>query len=138
MKKIILLSFLCIFVTAPVLAKIVSMSMNSSIDSQEEATPPSKEDIHAAILDKNQSLPKTDRFNSDFSVASTKKIDGWWYIATITIDNVQQSLLLAVHSNGHIRVLTLPGETLPYYNISGSQGVPYDVIDELNKLNTGD
>ena len=43
-------------------------------------------------------------------------------------------LLVKYHDGPNsIKIVTNPGETLPFYNISDSDGVPYSVIDTYNK-----
>lgn len=73
-------------------------------------------------------------------VSSFKHLHKWWYIVMVKYANYGKvspnpaPMLIAKYYNGEggSQVVTDPGEQLPLYNISDSQGIPYNVIDEYN------
>lgn len=138
MRKIIIISVICVFLLAPVLAKITSIYIQNSSEPQTSSQLLTKDEATTAIKNKNSSLPTSQKFSSNFSVVSIKRTTKWWYIVTIKLNNINQPLLISKFNDNTVRVVTLPGESLPYYNMSGGLGVPYETIDELNKYNAGD
>jgi hypothetical protein len=139
-----------IFVAAPLAAvALASANQRNTVVAnapQKDATKASKEELLTAATSYNDSLPDNQKYVGDIgSIVSYKVIDDWWYVAVVRIPYektnssdkgyVDTAMLFSKFTNrpDSINVVTKPGELFPYQNISGNRGVPYEVIEELNK-----
>lgn len=133
MRKAVIIAMVCIFLVAPALAKLASSYLSQPAQPQQQnLTPVTNEQVKEALIAKNRSLPTDKKFNEDFTVESLKKMHEWWYIATIDINGFSRPVMLSNFTDKKVDVVAGPNSGLPYYNISNSQGVPYDVIEAFN------
>lgn len=143
MKRIIIISVICIFILAPMSAwLVVTMKPDYQIPNK-EVTPATKAELSAAIDKNSQALPESQRYYTVRDIVSFEQIEKWWYLLKVSVYNTGQEdggtsemFMLVVkfkNSPESIKVVVHPGDSLYYTNISGGLGVPYDVIDKLNK-----
>lgn len=144
MRRMIIISAVCIFILAPLGAWLaVSMKPDHQMPS-EEVTPATKPELQAAIEKNIKTLPESQRYYTLRSITSVEQMGKWWYLVMVEVDGIKQEdgggiskrvMLLAKFKNTpeSTKVITQPGKGLHYDNISGGLGVPYSVIDKLNK-----
>jgi hypothetical protein len=109
----------------------------------ENAKPVTKVELRAAIDKYNLTKSKSPRYYTIKDIISFEQIHKWWYLAKVGVesidselDNTNEATMLFVKfkdNPGSTQVITGPDDKLYYNNISGQLGVPYDVIDKLNK-----
>lgn len=147
-RKFIIISAILVFIVSPFIAWIV-VSTQYHTDPQSKVpdikvTPATKDELFKAVTTKK----KEDHFHQDSNdvtrvvdVVSFENLDTWWYIVMVKYasygkENPLASPMLVVKyydGTDTIQVVTNPGEPLPFYNISDSSGIPYDVIDKYNE-----
>lgn len=146
-KRFILLSVILAFIVAPLSAWLI-VSTNYSRDPvskkpDQSVTPATKEELFEAITTttKHEHVHQFEEEDGEiYTIVSHEQINTWWYIINVTyedpIENEKRTapMLAVKYYNGtdSIRVVTHPNEPLPFYNISDSIGVPYEVIDKYS------
>lgn len=143
-KRFIIISCVLIFLAAPVAALTVKNVTQKENIPTAEVTPATKKELIAAIKQLNNEGIASQQFEEIEEIASIKQMNKWWYVTTVNVAPTAggynpgpQGMLFAKFTNKKdgLRIITNPGEALPFYNISGNTGVPYEVIDELNGIN---
>lgn len=143
-KRFIIISCIFIFIVSPVAAAILRGTTRKEDVPSAVIQPATKEELFTAIKQANDNPAASQQFEEVTDITSIKRLDIWWYVAivkTVSSDDGYnpgpQAMLFAKFTNqpNSVYVVTKPGENFSYYNISGSAGVPYDVIDELNEVN---
>ena len=144
-RRFIIVSCILVFVVSPLIATIlVNVTRIENVVST-DIQAATKKELLAAIKQTNSSSPSSQQFDDVTDIVSVKRLDTWWYVATVKLATINedsydpgpQGMLFAKFTNqpNSVYVVTKPGESFNHYNISGSAGVPYDVIDELNEVN---
>ena len=137
MKKPLIAALVLIFVIAPIAAWAVVASKPRITNPLTDVKPATNQELLTAIKKDNadnQHPPVQE-------IVAVKHMEKWWYIVSVKLPVEGEDtttitpMLISKFDNNpdNIKVVTEPGEQLPLHNISGGLGVPYDVIDELNK-----
>lgn len=148
-KRFIIISCVLLFIVSPAAAAILVNVTHKDAVLSSEVQPATKKELLSAIKQANDNPAASQQFEEVTDIVSIKRMDTWWYVATVKLagnssdDNYNpglQGMIFAKFTNqpNSIYVVTKPGEAFNHYNISGSAGVPYDVIDELNGVNNSD
>ncbi|CAN5427055.1 hypothetical protein BH09PAT4_BH09PAT4_03250 [soil metagenome] len=147
-KRFVVMSAITIIVAAPLLAWFTAKL--TPISSGQPTTPDTN--VQAATKEELLSALQTEHKESHVSnpniteakvtsIQSFKVFDKWWYLVNVTVAGGTTDTLPVVvakfFDGPHaIRIITNPGEPFLLRNISGTLGVPYDVIDSYNKALT--
>lgn len=148
-KRFILFSLLLVLVVAPATAWAVVYTQYKSDPAEklpdEHVQVATKEELLKAITEHPKHEHGEDNNGNELrilSIDSYKNINTWWYIINVRYASYGKEardtlpMIAVKYYNGQksIQVVTNPGESLNYYNISDSAGIPYDVIDQYNTI----
>lgn len=135
---------LVLAVALPIPAYLLADGL-SNHESEQKISPKEKDSsaVESALLKENQTLPEEDRLQ-DLKVESVEKHQSIWYIATVSYSPLESSEDSATYtavalvgdfrdSADEMTVLLKPDETFQYGNISNGMGVPYDIIELMDK-----
>jgi hypothetical protein len=136
-------SVVCIFILAPACAWF-AVSLKPAYQAPAESVKPAtKAELRTAIDNYNRTKTESPRYFTVKDIISSERLHTWWYLVKVRVesidpdlDNTSEAIMLFVKfkdDSTSTRVVTGPNDKLYYDNISGQLGVPYDVIDKLNK-----
>jgi len=146
-RKFIITSAILIFIVSPAIAWGVVASQYRSDPTSDtpstKVTPATKKELLDVVTKKHKESHIED--GSDIKildVVSYENLHTWWYIVKVKYASygkeypVASPMLLVKYFDGPntVHIITNPGESLPFYDISDSVGIPYDVIDKYNKV----
>lgn len=127
MKKIVVIYVVCIFILAPIGAFALSKTSHRKEQNVTNITQPSNTDALSALKIYNENITKVD---------SIRKVDNWWYLATVQIKDYGDSgyftstaVLYKFTSGADLKVAITPNGDSFTINITPGAGLPYEIFD---------
>lgn len=126
MKKIVIVYIVCIFILAPGSAFTLSKTVHRKEQNVTSITQPSTTDVLSALKVYNENITKVD---------SIKKVNNWWYLATIQVRDYGDSgyftstATLYKFTNDDLKVAVVPNGDDFMMNIAPGVGLPYEIFD---------